>query len=642
VNVGANKRGDLSKLVLAAAGEMGLDIAPPKPRPSVQERAAELAAQDEWLARNAIECPHLKAKIKPEQCKALRTRPENGEATSGGTVAARPPQCSVCTCYPGFDPKKHAAEEKRRRNERMIGVGDCAACGRIDVERPGKGICRLCSSRFWSGGRLIQHEGQWVFRDMAAVHAQAVPENTLVFVAGRVRTLADLTEDEIEAARMEKPEQAKEDDMGKRGECAACHRSDMALPIWDICGTCYNRKREKRLKQDEQGRWVFKSLDDVPDDAIRPFDPAGTCKVLVQTPGGPLPADRLGEASAERALAQTALDMAGERGEAKPPQTQDKECAACHRTGLTLPGKGLCGFCYPRQRDESGRLVQDEGRWVFAADTDAPNGADYNRTMVRFEGGVTSLAVFYEERRKHPPNPDQAGQYETSPEPDPFPGFDTLLGTVGHDAPLNPEPCGSCGGTGVAAEDGDTCPECGGSRAQAAAEQQPEPGADAPENPMGTNQYNGITPPAIPGMEGVEWDMADWRQRHAITRRLMLSISKAGEIVLGRGLCEAMELTDPAVTYYCRLWKAKGQPSVAIQVLDASRAEEPGALRFTSKTKKEGRVVSNRVMGKAALLRWGVQFPKDSVQIDAKVHGKDMAVFELPAEMCAVVEREAA
>lgn len=49
--------------------------------------------------------------------------------------------------------------------------------------------------------------------------------------------------------------------------------------------------------------------------------------------------------------------------------------------------------------------------------------------------------------------------------------FDHLCGCDGHDGPFTPfdsygieYPCPDCGGTGVAAEDGDVCPVCHGAR----------------------------------------------------------------------------------------------------------------------------------------------------------------------------------
>lgn len=168
-----------------------------------------------WQERHTFECPHIRARITPEQCEANRARVGGWSTT--GNQPHKINQCERCTEYDALI--KTVAERLPKEVKAVAERGNCECCGRGPYALAG-GLCGECS-KYRRAGELIREGDGW---------AWLIPEPEYV--------LAD------------EPKAEEYHETAKRkyaGVCKGCEREVNQIVGRGLCAACYRYTKDGRL-----------------------------------------------------------------------------------------------------------------------------------------------------------------------------------------------------------------------------------------------------------------------------------------------------------------------------------------------------------------------------------------------------------
>ncbi|MEZ7195415.1 hypothetical protein [Pseudodesulfovibrio karagichevae] len=168
----------------------------------------------EWQERHTFECPHIRARITPEQCEANRARVGGWSTT--GNQPHKINQCERCTEYGALI--KTVAERLPKEVKAVAKRGNCECCGRGPYALSG-GLCGKCSQHKTAGG-LVREGDEWVW-------LIPVPEHALA--------------DEPKAEDYHEPVEPE------KVACIGCGRDDKKIVARGLCSGCYRYSRDGRL-----------------------------------------------------------------------------------------------------------------------------------------------------------------------------------------------------------------------------------------------------------------------------------------------------------------------------------------------------------------------------------------------------------
>ncbi|WP_319583934.1 hypothetical protein [uncultured Pseudodesulfovibrio sp.] len=167
-----------------------------------------------WQERHTFECPHIRARITPEQCEANRARVGGWSTT--GNQPHKINQCERCTEYGALI--KTVAERLPKEAKTVAKRGNCECCGRGPYALGG-GLCGKCSQHK-TAGELMREGDEWVW-------LIPVPEHALA--------------DEPRAEDYHEPVEPK------KVACIGCGRNDQKIVGRGLCSGCYRYSRDGRL-----------------------------------------------------------------------------------------------------------------------------------------------------------------------------------------------------------------------------------------------------------------------------------------------------------------------------------------------------------------------------------------------------------
>ena len=192
--------------------------------------------QEKWLEENTFYCPHIKARITPDQCDLNRSRTSSKSSFLGDMVFARPHACDDCSDY--VELRKDV--RKTREENNMANRGVCEACKRDNVSLTG-GLCGRCSKHRTAKELVKAEDGSWEW--------QIDPPAYI----GEKDTPAE------ECHKIEPIPGGK--NVREVGICRCCKRK-MDLYPGRLCGTCYYYRSIHRLV--ERTKNVFSWVGTIP------------------------------------------------------------------------------------------------------------------------------------------------------------------------------------------------------------------------------------------------------------------------------------------------------------------------------------------------------------------------------------------
>jgi len=178
-----------------------------------------------WQERHTFECPHIRARITPEQCKANRARVGGWSTT--GNQPHKINRCERCTEYGALI--KTVAERLPKEAKTVAKRGKCECCGRGPYSLSG-GLCGECS-KYRASGELIREGDEWVWLITMPEHA-----------------LADEPKSEEYHETVE-PEKVV---------CIGCGRDSKKIVAGGLCSGCYRYIKDGRLVVNGDGTVTWK------------------------------------------------------------------------------------------------------------------------------------------------------------------------------------------------------------------------------------------------------------------------------------------------------------------------------------------------------------------------------------------------
>lgn len=177
-----------------------------------------------WQERHTFECPHIRARITPEQCEANRARVGGWSTT--GNQPHKINQCERCTEYGALI--KTVAERLPKEAKTVAKRGNCECCGWGPYSLTG-GLCGECS-KYRRAGELIREGDGW---------AWLIPEPEYVLA------------DEPKAEEYHAPAEPK------KVTCVGCGRDDKKIASHGLCASCYKYANDGRLRENGDGTYTW-------------------------------------------------------------------------------------------------------------------------------------------------------------------------------------------------------------------------------------------------------------------------------------------------------------------------------------------------------------------------------------------------